>query len=258
MSETPDTKNEESNLVIAPETPVPNDVPVISRIGQDLKDVFSDEENAKKACLEILEKIKNCKKEELDYDFMLSMSRTDGTTIQQNTTDPNVSINFDASDPDSVLYKIKTTEFSRDVNDEELNYIAAYHAYICETLFKNHRKEVEDLLRYRIFKSNDVPLELNAVAFFDIADLRSCAQDDFFSLIVEKDVPESLVKNPEYMSVSGVSPELIKINRSTGKDFNQIILDKKKEGDPAYKYVKCAYRKRIEWEGQIKFVVQAG
>jgi hypothetical protein len=186
--------------------------------------------------------------ETLDFDFHIS-GATGRMKVSEAYAQKNVWFKFDTK-PTTLMRTVMNAEFDQDCNNAEYEYIEDFHRKICDHVEKDFARDVEHVLRDKIFMGKNVPCRLVRATAFECVPLGDVNPEENYQILIEKHVPQSKIDTS-----GSVSEELFKINLETGKGFNQIVKEKKASGDPRYQYVVGVTTKKMYWECQIDMFV---
>lgn len=203
------------------------------------KFLFS-EENAKKAADEIVDRFCSTSDEtntELDYEIK------QGRMVQ--TGDPNLYFKFNI-EKEKVLSEY--IEFFKDtisetIYKEESEWISMIKQFILSRI-----DEIRNAIRTRLLKNameELIPLKSIEIKNLDFTPF---AKDNIL-LVIEKEV-----KN-EDVSFASIRDDLLATQEETGKMLNEIITQRKLEGDNRYFNIKSAYAKYYVSEIELSLLV---
>lgn len=187
--------------------------------------------------------------ETLEYDFHVTHGEMH---VDPQYAERNVWFKFDTKKKDAIHY-VKRSMYEADCNVAELEYIDSFMQKVCRAIERNHATAVEAVLRRVMFKGKPMPIKLERCTMMEVIDFSQVRPEENYQLLVHKDVPKSVLDAGEVGA--SVSAELFDINIRTGKGFNEIIRQKKAEGNPNYAYVTCAETKKMLWECQLDMYV---
>jgi hypothetical protein len=184
----------------------------------------------------------------LEYDFQVTGGEM---VVDPALAERNTWFKFDTA-KDTLLNDVKRAMYEAECTTDELQHIERWNQKVCRFVEGVFTDDVCRILRREMFRNQPVPMKLMRATNFEIIDFSSLPPEDNLAIYIEKDVPQSVFED---YGAGQVSHELFQIHAETGKGFNQIIREKKAEGDPDYQYVKAAHTRKMLWECQIDFLV---
>lgn len=193
------------------------------------------EELATNVILEIVNKLYQLDDNNVEFDFEVKQGNMQSST---NDMQGNTTMFFDITEDTPSLYQLKKIVDNEEFDSEEYsNIIAAFIQSIVNNLVDNHMTDIRTNVRRLVMKDSDdelFPLKYIKIKYIDIIDASDLPLSVTNMIGVNK-LP--LDPSDEGTSSGQVGPELINLVEKTGKDVNQIIKEKKEEGDLKYKYV---------------------
>jgi len=175
----------------------------------------------------------------VDYDFKLHRGKMES---QKN----NTVFQFDTKE-NTILREIYDILDNKDfeINKEQVDCLNNF----CNEIVKNIELNLKDKIREKIRSIFKVPKEIMLMEDFQVLsfNIEICPDKDYV-VVVEK-------QSPKNITTSSVSEELIAIQDETGKDFDQIIKEKKEAGDNNYKYVIKATKKKYFYQCRLDLFV---
>jgi len=177
----------------------------------------------------------------LDYEFDLKGGQVIGKDIA------NTFYNFDTND-ETVLNKI--VSYMNLLTDKEVkDRIESFDRFrkdVGEYIENNLKIKLEEKIRKHIL--NNSSKELFPLRSINILDFELSDKPEIdYVIVVQKNAPPGVETPP-------VSQELIELSK-TGRDFKDIIAEKKASGDPKYRYVSGAYKKKYWYEVRLNMYV---
>jgi len=200
------------------------------------------QKNVEKIALEILNRIcegntdDNC----LDYDFELN---------QGNMKSDNVNTNFKFDiRKKSILDKVQQILYTEEnITEENTQHIIDFLKNIKDVLNKKYKSKLSEAIRQTILGGADkkaFPLDDIEVVNIEIG---SKPEVDYV-LVIQK-------MTPKYGQTPRVNENLIQEHEKTGKPLEEIIQEKKEQGDERYKYVTGAYKRKWFFDCQVDIFV---
>ena len=207
--------------------------------------VYFTDENIIKCAEEVVAAFETkANQKNLEVDFSINGGRMSGSMNEPNTT-----FKFD-TDKGSLLNEIRdaiTESFREDSEDPDAdaNELISFQESICKELGKDiYNERIANVLRSERAGLNApewlIPIPEIRFQSFEI----SSDDEGGYMLRVLKTAGST---------TESVAPELIEIHQSTGKDFNDIIAEKKAEEDLKYENVDGAEWVRYVFDVHLHF-----
>lgn len=210
-------------------------------MAKDKLELLLTEQNADKIATYIVKRFdQDGSKENIDYDFDLKNGKMDSTII-------NTSFKFDTQSG-TLLNKIKNMICSlENITDKQNEIILSFLIKIKDILNTKYKNQLANNIRKVVLNNapeDSFPLSNTSVINFEVGETPPID----YIVVVQKEAPSNDI-------AGGVGQLLMKEHTKSGKELNEIIAEKKASGDPNYKYVTGAYKRKWYFECQLDMFV---
>ena len=214
---------------------------------------FLNEDKAKTCAQEIIKAFEEKgNSENIEVDFNLSKGKMIDPLHQTNTW-----FKFDCKESGGVLQEV--FEFltkiwrNESTTQEDAKQVKKFEDKIVENLNSyGDNNKIKNAIRKSVFKS--VPEQILPIKYINFHRVELAGEDEQgYILKIEKfsKVDEETGQYSEHPQT--IAKELISIHTETGKDFKEIIEEKRLAGDARYKFVADAHMKRYVRDVTVSF-----
>lgn len=211
-----------------------------------VKEILFTKENASEVAQYCINKMKTEGKnqDQFHYDFVMSPQRG---SIGVGFGGYKVAFYFDP-EKGTLLNELKEIKNRKELDEADIGKIIDFNKLVINSLDTEFNEEAQKTVKSLMFGDRECPCQYIDTKVFDFYDLSELTPSEKSRLVIKKDIPKEVLEQGKDMSVSA---EIFRICSETGKSFDKIVEEKKKEGDERYIYITEITAQKIMFECEL-------